>query len=373
MPMPPSLPVPAAANSHAGHAATRPAPKTAASSLRRWIVGAALAIAANGTLAATAAATATATMATMATTTTATAPSAATSIAASRPDEETPALRYHDHTLVDRQWDVQQQRFVDRDEVFARVLAADVVLLGETHDNAVHHRLQGEILATLLAAGRRPTLVMEQFDTEQQGALDAATDPAAAAALMARGWDSGHYRPLIESARQKGLPLVAGNVSRAGTRPVIREGWQTIDAPRRERLQLDAVWDGGRETYMRQVITASHCGKIDDTLRDGLVRAQRLRDAVLADVTLGHVAGRAVLIIGRGHARSDVGVPRYLSARDRKLKIVSIGFTEVSPDKTQPADYLGEDGIAPPGPPHDLLWFTPRQTRPDPCASFGKG
>lgn len=367
MPMPPLLPVPAAAKSREGHAAPRPAHRATACSLRRWVACAALAIATNGTVA-------TATAATSEVPATSGTP--ATSVATNRPDEAVPALRYHDHALVNRQWDVQQQRFVDRDEVLARVLAADVVLLGETHDNPVHHRLQGEILATLLAAGRRPTLVMEQFDTEQQGALDAATDAAAVSALMARGWDSGQYRPLIESARQAGLPLVAGNVSRADTRPVIREGWQAIDPPRRERLQLDPVWDGRRETYMRQVITASHCGKIDDTLRDGLVRAQRLRDAVLADVALAPrpaaADGSTVFIVGRGHARSDVGVPRYLRARSTSLTVLSVGFTEVSPDKTAPADYLIEDGIAAPGAPHDLLWFTPRQTRPDPCKDFGK-
>lgn len=300
--------------------------------------------------------------------------------AASRPDappaSAEASLRHADHALVDRIWDVAGQRFITREVMLDRLRAADAVLLGETHDNPVHHRLQKELLAALLAAGRKPAIVMEQFDTEQQAALDAAAGPDAASALMARGWDSAQYRPIIAAARDAGLALAAGNVARSATRPVIREGWQAVDAPQRERLRLDAVWDGPREAYMREVITASHCGQIDETLRDGLVRAQRLRDAVLADVALGRRKdggdGSLVFIVGRGHARSDVGVPRYLLARDNGLKVLSIGFTEVSPEKAEAASYLGEDDIAPPGAPHDLLWFTPRQTRPDPCANFGK-
>lgn len=287
-----------------------------------------------------------------------------------------PALRHADHALVGRIWDVAGRRFASHDEVLARLRAADAVLLGETHDNPVHHRLQAELLDVLLAAGRKPAIVMEQFDTEQQAALDAATSAEAASALMPRGWDAVHYRPIIAAARQAGLVLAAGNVSRTAARPVIREGWQAVDASRRTGLHLEAVWDADREAYMRKVITASHCGQIDETLRDGIVRAQRLRDAVLADVALERRSAGGddgvVFIVGRGHARSDVGVPRYLLARAGGMKVLSIGFTEVTPEKSTPADYLEEDGIAPPGAPHDLLWFTPRQTRPDPCKDFGK-
>lgn len=291
------------------------------------------------------------------------------------PATETPSLRHTDHALADRRWDVAAQRFVSRDEVIARLRTADVILLGETHDNPVHHRLQTELLAALLAAGRKPAVVMEQFDTEQQAALDAAGVDAASA-LMPRGWDATQYRPIIAAVREAGLVLAAGNVSRNATRPVIREGWQAIDAARRDALRLDAVWDAAREDYMRKVITASHCGQIDEPMRDGIVRAQRLRDAVLADVALNRRPtggdGSVVFIVGRGHARSDVGVPRYLQARAGDLKVLSIGFTEVAPEKPAAADYLGEDGITPPGVPHDILWFTPRQTRPDPCKDFGK-
>lgn len=302
--------------------------------------------------------------------------SAATSTPVEPEPSSTASLRHTDHPLVDRTWDVAGQRFVPRSEVVARLRAADVILLGETHDNPVHHRLQTALLSEVLDAGRKPVIVMEQFDTEQQTALDAATSPEAALALMPRGWDSPQYSPIIAAARTSQLPLVAGNVSRTATRPVIREGWQAVETPRREMLHLEAVWDAERETYMRKVITASHCGQIDEPLRDGIVRAQRLRDAVLADVALGRRAaspdGSVVFIVGRGHARSDVGVPRYLQARARGLKVLSIGFTEVDAGKAAPSDYLSEDGIAPPGTPHDLLWFTPRQTRPDPCADFGK-
>ena len=49
------------------------------------------------------------------------------------------------------------------------------LLLGETHDNATQHALRRDLLATLLARGDRPALLLEQLDRERQPAVDAAS------------------------------------------------------------------------------------------------------------------------------------------------------------------------------------------------------
>jgi uncharacterized iron-regulated protein len=118
------------------------------------------------------------------------------------------------------------------------------------------------------------------------------------------------------------------------------------------------------------LIEASHCGMVTPQLRDGLVRAQRLRDATLADVALGKLDQGVVFILGRGHARRDVGVPLYLATRRPGTRVLSIGFVEVGAGKTAPAQYETERiGTALP---YDILWFTPRAERPDPCLAFRK-
>ncbi|HEY5896275.1 MAG TPA: ChaN family lipoprotein, partial [Burkholderiales bacterium] len=69
--------------------------------------------------------------------------------------------RLQDHPLVGRIWDARAARFVPAEEVFDRAARARHVILGETHDNPEHHRLQ---LAVLNALGGQPrTLAMEQF------------------------------------------------------------------------------------------------------------------------------------------------------------------------------------------------------------------
>jgi uncharacterized iron-regulated protein len=105
-------------------------------------------------------------------------------------------------------------------------------------------------------------------------------------------------------------------------------------------------------------------------LRDGLVRAQRLRDATLADAALGKLDQGVVFILGRGHARRDVGVPLYLAARRPGTRVLSIGFVEVGAGKTAPEQY--ETGRAGNIAPNNIHWFTPRAERSDPCLAFGK-
>src|SRR5690349_12665763 len=60
--------------------------------------------------------------------------------------------------LVGRIWDVRAAHFVTADAVFGRAARAQHVILGETHDNPEHHRLQRVALEALAARGEKRQL-----------------------------------------------------------------------------------------------------------------------------------------------------------------------------------------------------------------------
>ena len=158
--------------------------------------------------------------------------------------------------------------------------------------------------------------------------------------------------------------MVAANLSRDAARAVVREGFSTLGPGRAERLALAEVWDADMESTIKREIVAGHCGQVAEPLLGGLAAAQRARDALMADALLANAERGAVGIIGRGHARRDIGVPRYVTQRRPTLNLVSVGLVEVEAGRQRIAEYLA----AYPG--FDFMWFTPRAQRKDPCAGF---
>ena len=249
--------------------------------------------------------------------------------------------------MVGRIWDVGAARFVSAEELFDRAARARQLILGETHDNPEHHRLQRVVLEALAARGDKRLLAMEQFDSDYQAAIDAAPRDAEALADAGRfdrqGWNWPLYRPLVQFALEHGWPLVAANLSRAEARAIVADPARSRLAPAPEPV---------KRALERDIIDG-HCGDAPEAKRlAGMVEAQRARDARMAAV----LRSPSVLIAGAGHARRDRGVPLYLGDAD----VLSIAFIEAEPGKaaqeyTEPASF-------------DYAWFTLPAARADPCA-----
>ena len=228
----------------------------------------------------------------------------------------------NDHPLAGRLWDSRRQAFAGEQDLRTQVLGADFVLLGEVHDNPAHHARQREWLEWIAASGKRPLIALEQFDTERQRAIDAVwSNPTSsldavfeAAQFDTHGWDRSFYAPLLAIARSNGWPLAAANLSRARARTIASSGFAALDAGEAERLGLERLWDNDKEAALAREIEEAHCGALPDSMVEGLARAQRARDAVMADTLARAGPAGAVLIAGDGHVRRDYGVPLYLAA-----------------------------------------------------------
>ena len=252
-------------------------------------------------------------------------------------------------------------------DLITRMSAADVVLLGELHDNVAQHRLRLDWLRAL--SERAPiTLVFEHLDADAQARLDQARraqDPARPVAERARGiaeaanfrfdgWDWALIGPVIELALERNLPIRAANLS-------AREAFSIA---RGQSHPLAGVvprgWNDDLERTLSDTIREGHCGVLPESMIPAMVRAQRARDAQLAQAVTEALAGgrKPVLLAGNGHVRTDIGVPRYLRDRLGNQTIVAIGLLE--------APASPGDGI------FDAVVVTAAQPRPDPCESLRK-
>ena len=287
--------------------------------------------------------------------------------------------RYRDHPLAGRILDVRSGRFLDPTALESAAAAAPFLLLGETHDNADHHRLQAWLLRAA-AAGRRPALAFEMLDASQQPAVDAVRAEGGDADAIARavawersGWPPfAMYRPLFAEGLERGLAIVAANLPRTLVRAVVKEGRAALPEPLLRSLARDEPLAPAVEEGLRQEMAEVHCGRLPPELLDPLVLAQRARDAEMARRLLAADRGSgAVLIAGAGHVRRDRGVPALLGRDAPGRASLAVAFVEVSPSRRAPGDYAGD--YSAPSLPFDVVVFTPAAERADPCAGIPPG
>lgn len=273
--------------------------------------------------------------------------------------------------LVGKIWDVRANQLVDEAGLVKRLTAARFVLLGERHDNPDHHRLQAKLIGDLLSAGRKPVVVLEMLEVEQQPAIDsywAKSDASAAGFGTALGWETSgwppfaEYRPIFDAALKGHLAIAGGNVTRAEAKALVHQGLAALPAERAAKLGLDQSLPAPLLATLVDELRASHCGQLPEELLEPMALAQQARDAQLAAVMTERAAtDGAVLIAGGGHARRDRGVPYRLTQRAPGADVVSVSFREVRGHDADARAYVEEEG------PFDFIWFTPRASDADPC------
>lgn len=251
---------------------------------------------------------------------------------------------------------------------------ADIVLIGEVHDNAAQHRMR---LAWLdeLTRDRRVVIALEQLDAEHQRELDRALaadamrsaqddslssrarNVAEAARFDFRGWDWDFYRPVIELALRRRLPLVAANLSPRATARIARGEAPAATAP--------DGWSAADSRIIRESIRDGHCGLLPENSLDTMAEAQRSRDARIAQAVADARSTTGlpvVLLAGNGHVRRDIGVPRHLAPLRPADRIVSIALLEKAGNAADAAD-APRDGF-------DHVVRTKAHPREDPCEAL---
>lgn len=256
-----------------------------------------------------------------------------------------------------------------------RLAAADLVLLGERHDNADHHRLQAWIAERLFAQGRPYALAFEMIDGDQSAQLAAylATAPRDAAGLGAAiGWDESGwpdwslYQPIAGAALSRALPILAANLPPSLVRAIAANGMSALPQARAESLQLMPDKDTAILAAHTQEIQEVHCGMLPERVLAPFALAQYARDAEMARVMADQwrkAQGKSgvILIAGAGHVRNDRGVPFHLARMAPQAKVLSLAFVEARDDQPQ-RDWAAL--------PHDLVWMTARVDDGDHCAEM---
>ncbi|WP_425043085.1 ChaN family lipoprotein [Primorskyibacter sp. S87] len=241
----------------------------------------------------------------------------------------------------------------------ALMQSADVVLLGEVHDNPDHHRNQSELTAML-----QPSAMVWEMLTEEgakrigRQALSEPEKLAIALKWAELGWPPlSMYLPVFRAAPD--APVFGALVPRAAARAAMETGSAVAFGADAARFGLTIPLPAEEQAARERNQQEAHCNALPEELPHKLVAIQRLRDAVLTRAiltALEDTGGPVVVITGNGHARKDWGVPSFLSRMTPGVRVFSLGQSE---DGSIHGDF-------------DAVIDSPAAERPDPCLAFEK-
>ncbi len=270
------------------------------------------------------------------------------------------------HTYTEKILNSSDQQ-IDSGDLLKKLLHADYIILGETHDNPIHHKHQSDIIQHFLDRGIRPTVVLEMLDTNEQDKIEkfhsskvkTAKEFNTITGFSSKGWSFSDYQALLNTIAKGDLDILGGNLPAKYTRKIIKDGIQVAPDEVQKLLRKFTLTEKQLLELNHEIMTG-HCNALPETMLPGMVRVQQARDASLAASMLRSQTP-TILITGSGHAKKSRGVPAYLRAMNNTAKIVSISFIEDDSDTIH--ERVRE---------FDYIWITRPVKRVDPCIAFKK-
>jgi len=296
------------------------------------------------------------------------------------------------HPLIDKIWSVSKQEFISVNEFNQVLLKNQVILLGETHDNARHHQLQAKVISHLTENGESPAVAYEMLNQKQQSSINEylssiylpdvksnahkVTEQVEKLSKLIKWKESGWpdwelYQPVFYHTVEQQLPIIAANLDTKTIRKVIKQGSKVLDKSYQDLL-IKYQYEATLKKVLEKEILSSHCDMLPEKMLSPMLMGQQVRDlamthAIQTTLTTRKDSGKLILIAGAGHTRTDYGIPFYLHQETPSIKTLSLGFMEVSKDEFLPENYAEAWGENVTKLPFDYVWFTPRTEREDQC------
>ncbi|MBT8488540.1 MAG: ChaN family lipoprotein [Gemmatimonadetes bacterium] len=239
--------------------------------------------------------------------------------------------------------------------IVANAAAQEVLLVGEEHDDMVGHAIEVEVLdlvadeMALTSPRRTVVLSLEMFERDVQYILDeylAGFIGEDHFLRSTRPWDDyeARYRPIVEAARSRGMPVVAANAPRRYVSRVTREGPESLALLPGEALRYlpPLPYPGPSPRYREQwdaIMEEAMAGYEGDAqARDYTANPNTIWSQALWDASMGHavsqalvrhVGGFVVHFAGSFHVESGTGILERIHDYRPGTRVATVVMTKV--------------------------------------------
>jgi len=212
-------------------------------------------------------------------------------------------------------------------DVIESAAAKKIVYVGEYHDRFSNHTVQLQIIRALQSRNTRFAIGMEMFQRPFQqtlddyisGAIDEREFLNRSEYFKRWGFDYNLYKPILDFARQAGVPVIALNLRKEITEKVSKEGMDALTDE--ERKELPRETDFSDEDYRHRIRQVFDQHKNAESKNfDFFLQAQVLWDETMAESIDEYCKKnpdrQMVVIAGGGHLAYGSGIPKRTFRRN---------------------------------------------------------
>ncbi len=286
--------------------------------------------------------------------------------------------------------EVSEQTLLDE------LAGADVIYLGEKHDQPEHHRLQLSVIKALVDRGLKPAIGLEMLTVDETSIAMMYTQGTAHAQGSRKGftaedwlreklgWQGSHdtnwqfYGPILVFAREHKLTVFGADLPESLRARISKVGKQGLSPVEKGQIISTGLDDENYRRLMYDRFKQAHCGwGSDDYLSrlydNWLARNDTMAAGILR--TLEEADNKPViLVVGVGHTQFNMGVYERVQHQAPHLKQINVGLQPLAGDLLPLADYLGETEFEGRhyGWEYEYIWFTNPHlpAAEDPCKAF---
>lgn len=239
----------------------------------------------------------------------------------------TGSSQHPEETGTDEQAFILDMRKMPRlDDIINELAQKRVVFIGESHNQYSHHLAQLDIIKALHAIYPDIAIGMEMFQRPFQQELDAfiqgdldERDMLSRTEYYSRwSYDYRLYRPILDFAREHGLPLVALNIEREMTDKVSDKGIHGLSPEDKEKIPADI--DSSNAVYRQRLKEVfDHHPHKEGSDFSRFLDVQLLWDEGMAERTADylqqHPDKKMVVLAGFQHIAYGTGIPDRVTRR----------------------------------------------------------
>lgn len=220
-------------------------------------------------------------------------------------------------------WSAKERRHLSFGELTDRLLEADIICVGESHDSELCHRVQLQIIKALHASDARLGVGMEMFQRPFQEPLDKfikgdldEDDMLKATEYRTRwGFHWSLYQPIVDFCRKNSVPIAALNVPREMTAKISKAGHANLSDEDKKALgPVDYHVKAHRDHWYETLAKMHGNVKVSEDQKERSYQVMTTWDeymgASAAAFQTSRYLRRMVVLAGSGHIDLGFGIPQ---------------------------------------------------------------